>query len=60
MGSIIMEAWKHGVEVEKLHDTQLELTCAYDNKMENLISKFPSAKILHTELVKEVTNGNDV
>lgn len=59
-GSIIMDAWKHGIEVEKLQDYQLELTCAYDGKMEDLIKRHPSATILHTELVKEVTNGINV
>lgn len=54
VGSIMVEAWKYGVEVEHLNGNQIELTTAHDTKMENLISKFPSAKILHTELVKEV------
>lgn len=53
-GSIIMDAWKHGIEVEQLHDFQIELTCAHDDKMDNLIKRYPSAKILHTELVKEI------
>ena len=53
-GSIIMDAWKHGIEVEPLHDYQIELTCAHDEKMRGLINRHPSAKILHTELVKEV------
>mgnify|MGYP003344999928 FL=1 len=55
-----MDAWKHGIEIEKLQDWQLELTCAYDGKMNDLIKRHPSATILHTELVKEVTNGIDV
>ena len=59
-GAVIMDAWKHGIEVEKLQDYQLELTCAHDTKMEGLIKRHPYAKILHTELVKEVTNGLDV
>jgi hypothetical protein len=54
VGTIMVEAWKHGIEVEHLHDYQVELTTAHDTKMENLIKKFPYAKILHTELVKEV------
>lgn len=54
VGSIIVEAWKHGVEVERLTDNQLELTCGRDDKLESLISKFPSIKILHKELIKEV------
>ena len=56
-GSIIMDAWKHGIEVEKLNDYNLELTCAHDDKMDGLIKRHPSAKILHSELIKEVTNG---
>lgn len=59
-GSIVMDAWKHGIEVEKLDGYKLELTCAHDIKMEGLISRHPSATILHQELVKEVTNGLDV
>ena len=59
-GSIIVDAWNHGVEVEKLHGYQLELTTADDIRMEKLIKRHPSAIILHTELVKEVTNGLDV
>ena len=59
-GSIIMDAWKHGIEVEKLNDYNLELTCAYDEKMAGLIKRHPYVKILHQELIKEVTNGNDV
>lgn len=53
-GSIIMDAWKHGIEVEQLHDYQIELTCAHDTKLEGLIKRHPYAKILHKELVKEV------
>ena len=59
-GAIVMDAWKHGIEVEKLDGYKLELTCAYDMKMEGLINRHPSATILHRELVKEVTNGIDV
>ena len=59
-GAIIMDAWKHGIEIEKLNDYNLELTCAHDDKMDGLIKRHPSAKILHRELIKEVTNGNDV
>lgn len=54
VGSIMVDAWKHGVEAEPLHDHQIELTSAYDTKMEGLIKRHPYAKILHTELVKEV------
>ena len=57
-GSIIMDAWKHGIEVEKLNDYNLELTCAHDDKMDGLIKRHPSAKILHTELIKEVTDAH--
>ena len=60
MGSIIMDAWKHGIEVEKLNDYNLELTCAHNDKMDGLIKRHPSAKILHTEQIKEVTNGINV
>ena len=59
-GSIIVDAWNHGIEIEKLAGYQLELTTADDTRMENLIKRHPSATILHTELVKEVTNGIDV
>jgi hypothetical protein len=54
VSSITVEAWKYGIEIEHLNDNQIELTCAHDTKMEGLIKRFPSAKILHTELVKEV------
>jgi hypothetical protein len=54
VGSIMVEAWKYGVEAEHLHDHQIELTSAHDTRMRDLISKFPSARILHTELVKEI------
>lgn len=53
-GAIIMSAWKHGVEVERLTGNQLELWCGNDTKVENLIKRFPYAKILHRELVKEI------
>ena len=56
-GAIIMDAWKHGIEIEKLNDYNLELTCAHDDKMDGLIKRHPSAKILHREYIKEVTNG---
>ena len=59
-GAVIMDAWKHGIEVEKLQDYQLELTCAYDTKMEGLIKRHPYVKILHQELIKEVTDGINV
>ena len=56
-GSIIMDAWKHGIEIEKLDGYNLELTCAHDHKMTGLINRHPYVKILHQELIKEVTNG---
>jgi hypothetical protein len=54
VASIVVDAWKYGIEVEVLHDNQIELTSAQDTRMEGLIKRFPSAKILHTELVKEI------
>ena len=59
-GSIIMDAWKHGIEIEKLDGFNLELTATDDNRMAGLIKRHPYVKILHQELIKEVTNGNDV
>jgi|APCry1669192319_1035405.scaffolds.fasta_scaffold00065_42 hypothetical protein len=53
-GSIIMESWKHGIEVEKLYGNQLELTCAHDDKLNRVLSRFADIKVLHTELIKEV------
>jgi hypothetical protein len=55
-----MDAWKHGIEIEKLDGYNLELTCAHDHKMTGLINRHPYVKILHQELIKEVTNGIDV
>jgi hypothetical protein len=54
-GSIIVEAWQRGVEVENLSGTMLELTAAQDERLAGLIKKFPNVKILHQELVKEVS-----
>ena len=54
VGAMVVEAWKYGIEVEKLHGNQLELTCTYDDKLNRYMSKFPNVKILHTELIKEV------
>ena len=45
VGSVMVEAWKHGVEVQQLTGNQLELTAADDMKLVYLISKFPYAKI---------------
>ena len=56
-GAVIMDAWKHGVEIEKLNDYNLELCCGDDKRIEDLIKRHPSVKILHKEKVKEVTNG---
>lgn len=56
-GSIVMDAWKHGIEIEKLNGYTLELTCAHDEKMAGLIKRHPNVTILHRELVKEVTNA---
>lgn len=53
-GAIIMEAWKHGVEAERLHDNQIELTTAYDDKMDSVLGKFDSLNILHIEKFKVV------
>lgn len=56
-GAVIMDAWMHGIEVEKLDGYQLELTCGNDTKMDGLIKRHPYVKILHKELIKEVTDG---
>jgi hypothetical protein len=53
-GAIMVEAWKHGIEVEMLHDNQMELTCAYDDKLNRVIGKYAGVKVLHTELIKEI------
>jgi hypothetical protein len=53
-GALMVEAWKHGVEVEMLHDNQMELTCAYDDKMNKVLNKYKGVKVLHTELIKEI------
>jgi hypothetical protein len=53
-GALMVEAWKHGVEVEMLHDNQMELTCAYDDKMNKVLGKYKGVKVLHTELIKEI------
>ena len=57
-GAVIMEAWKYGVEAERLHDNQIELTTAYDDKMDAVLNKFNSIKILHIEKVKVVNGQN--
>ena len=59
-GAVIMDAWQHGIEIEKLHGYQLELSCATDEKIAGLIKRHPDVIILHRELVKEVTNANTI
>ena len=59
-GAVVMDAWKHGIEIEKLDGFNLELTATDDNRTAGLIKRHPYVKILHRELIKEVTNGNDV
>ena len=54
-GSIIVDAWKHGIEVEKLSGNQLELCSGNDTKVMDLIKRYPSATILHTEKIKEIS-----
>ena len=54
-GAVIFEAWKYGVEVENLQDYQVELCCADEGKLDLILNKYPSVKILHRELIKEVT-----
>lgn len=54
-GAVIMEAWKYGVEAERLHDNQIELTSSYDNKLDLVVNKFKGVTILHKELLKEVS-----
>jgi hypothetical protein len=53
-GAMVFEAWKQGVEVEELNDNQIELISGREDKLTDLISRFPSARILHQELVKEI------
>jgi len=57
-GAVIMEAWKFGVEAERLHDNQIELTSAYDGKLDSVVNKFKGVKILHKELLKIVNDTN--
>lgn len=52
-GAVIMEAWKYGVEAERLHDNQIELTSSYDGKLDAVVNKFKGVKVLHKELLKE-------
>ena len=53
-GAVIMEAWKYGVDAERLYDNQIELTCSYDEKLNAVVNKFKGVKVLHKELIKEV------
>ena len=59
-GAVIMNAWKYGIEVEKLQDYQLELTTADEERMDNLMKHHPTVKVLHRELIKEVTDGTTI
>ena len=52
--AVIVEAWKHGVEVERLNGNQIELTSGRDDKLDLVIKRFPVV-ILHKELTKLVT-----
>ena len=54
VGAMVFDAWKYGIEVEELVGNQLELWSGNDVKIEDLIKRHPYAKILHTELVKEI------
>jgi hypothetical protein len=54
-GAVIFEAWKLGVEAEKLDGSQVELCSADDNRIDMILNKFKSVKVLHTELIKEVS-----
>jgi hypothetical protein len=58
-GAVMMEAWKYGVEVEQLHGLQLELTSADEERIERIIKRFPSVKVLHSELFKTVGGPYD-
>jgi hypothetical protein len=53
-GAIMVEAWKYGVEVETLHNNQLELTTANEEKLDLIINKYKGVKVLHKELIKEI------
>ena len=57
-GAVIMDAWAHGIEIEKLDGYNLELCSADEERLAGLIKRNPSVTILHRELIKEVTNGN--
>lgn len=53
VSGVVVEAWKHGVEVERLSGSQLELSCGRAEKIDLVINKYP-VKILHEELAKLV------
>ena len=54
-GAVIMDAWAHGIEVEKLDGYNLGLCSADEDRLAGLIKRNPSVKILHQELIKEVS-----
>lgn len=54
-GAVIMEAWKFGIEAEKLDGNMIELTSAYDGKLDSVVNKFKGVKVLHRELLKLVS-----
>jgi hypothetical protein len=53
-GAVIFEAWKYGVEAEHLHNYQIELCSANEEKLDLIVNKFKGVKVLHKELIKEV------
>jgi len=53
-GAIMMEAWKHGIEVEHLYGNQVELCSGNEEKLDLVINKFNDVKVLHKELIKEI------
>jgi len=54
VGAIMVEAWKHGVEVETLYGNQLELCSANDEKIDLILNKYKGVSVLHKELIKEI------
>ena len=54
-GAVIFEAWKYGMDVEQLQDYQIELCCANEEKLDLILNKFKSVKVLHRELIKEAS-----
>jgi len=54
-GAVNFEAWKYGVEVENLDNYQVELCCANEEKLDLILNKFKNVKVLHRELIKEVS-----